>query len=99
MKTTKIFTHELDDLGRDWGECDSLVRVNDRVDEAIGNINETRPLGDGYAEENPALLGDFVLATTIDYNAHLLNKTLQEGFTAIVEELRKTRESAHDQPR
>lgn len=96
MKTTKIFTHELDDLGRDWGMGDSLNRVNDWVDEAIGNINETRPLGEGYAEENPALLGNFVLALTMDYNAHLLNKTLQEGMTAIVDELRKSKGKSHD---
>lgn len=89
MNSTKIFTHEFDDLGRDWGAADSLCRVNDRVDEAIDNINETRPLGQGYAEENPEMLAGFVLALTIDYNAHLLNKTLQEGFAAIVAELRK----------
>ncbi len=88
MNSTKIFTHELDDFGRDWGCIDSVCRVNDRVDEAIANINDTRALGSGYAEENPELLAGFVLALTIDYNAHLLNKTLQEGLAAIVAELR-----------
>lgn len=85
----KIFTHEINDLGRDWGDTDALNRINDRVDDAIENINATQELGTGYAEENPEMIAGFVLAVTIDYNTNLLIKTIQEGFTAIVEELRK----------
>jgi hypothetical protein len=84
-----IFTHEIDDLGRDFGEQDALCRVNERVDTAIDNINATRQLAAGYTGKNPEMLAGFVLATTIDYNSHLLIKTIQDGVKALITDFRE----------
>lgn len=102
MKTTakdtlrKIFTNPVLDFNGEWGN--SLCIINDLVDDAIKNINSTPELGPEYAESNPEILAGFVLALSSHYNTRHLIQTMQEGFAAIVDELRKTRESAHGQP-
>ncbi|MBU4230149.1 MAG: hypothetical protein KKG88_07585 [Proteobacteria bacterium] len=93
----KIFTNPDQDFDGGWDN--SIFVINDLVDDAMKNINDTPGLGPEYAESNPEMLAGFVLALTFDRHAHHLIQTMQEGFAAIVDELRKTRESAHDQPR
>lgn len=93
----KIFTTPALDFDGGWDN--SIFIINDLVDDAIKNINSTPTLGPEYAESNPEILAGFVLALSSHYNSRHLIQTIQEGFAAIVDELRKTRESAHDQPR
>lgn len=89
----KIFTTPLDyDLDDDFSQA--VLNVFDLVDQTVRNTEETEKLGSNYAESNPEFLAGVVLALTIDHNARNLVSTMQEGFAAIVEELRKTREVA-----
>jgi hypothetical protein len=70
------------------------LNVFDLVGQTVRNTEETEQLGPDYAESNPEFLAGVVLALTIDHNARNLVSTMQEGFAAIVDELRKTREGA-----
>ncbi|EKD40880.1 MAG: hypothetical protein ACD_74C00138G0005 [uncultured bacterium] len=88
----KIFTNPAPDFNGDWNN--SIFIINDLVDDAIKNINSYPELGPEYAESNPEMLIGYVRALSSHYNSHHLIQTIQEGFAAIVEELRKNRENA-----
>lgn len=89
----KIFTTPLDyDLDDNFSQA--VLNVFGLVDQTVRNTEETEKLGPDYAENNPEFLAGVVLALTIDHNARNLVSTLQEGFAAIVDELRKAREVA-----
>lgn len=90
----KIFTEPVLSFNGEWTE--SINIINDLVDDAIKNINDTPKLGPEYAESNPEMLAGFVLALSSHYNNRHLIQTLQEGFAAIVDELRKSKGETHD---
>lgn len=81
-----------------------LNNSDDLIETAIGNLDVTFGLGEGYAKRNPVLLAGVVQAIILDHNMkHLINTlqvscavqhdTMQKNHDAMLEELRAIRGS------
>jgi hypothetical protein len=73
---------------RDQATFETLMRqapmtVHEYFTEAIEIIDKT--FGEGYAEKHPALIGSFIQAAAVDYQAGVISATLETIGNDLVE--------------
>jgi hypothetical protein len=83
------------DSGRITADFATLMRqapmtAHDWMQQAVRDIDEL--FGEGYAKENPDLVGHYLMTCAIDYGSGVLSKCITDAIDGIADTIREEKE-------